>query len=401
MVFVDTLYGWASGDSGTVIHTTNGGTNWFVQATLTTWVINWITFLNRDTGWVLYNTYSSGGTAFMKTTDGGYNWLNMPNPDSTVTFITMKFLDQNRGFAGGDGARPYRTIDGGNSWLLCQTDSTIYGHLPMRRIKFYDSNIGFASGGQFDFGGVIWHTTDAGASWTSMIVSPEPEFDLQINSTSVLYGIGGDLEYGSAAVYTSNSGANWTYENLQCSGIGYTLAFRTPSEVWVPMGFGERWAVSLDSGNIGTWTCIFNADSSAVYDALFVSPTFGWACGNVTRYSIGTLLKYNPGIIGIHSINNTIPEKFSLSQNYPNPFNPVTIIKYQVSGRMFVTLKVYDLIGRLVTTLVNEEKDAGYYQANFDGSNLASGLYLYKFEARSGISGSIVYSGTKKMVLLK
>ncbi|MCW8803979.1 MAG: T9SS type A sorting domain-containing protein [Ignavibacteriaceae bacterium] len=85
---------------------------------------------------------------------------------------------------------------------------------------------------------------------------------------------------------------------------------------------------------------------------------------------------------------------YSLAQNYPNPFNPATTIKYQISKLSFVTLKVYDVLGNEVTTLVNEEKPAGEYEMEFNGSELTSGIYFYRLQ-----TGSFV--NTKKMVLMK
>jgi len=92
--------------------------------------------------------------------------------------------------------------------------------------------------------------------------------------------------------------------------------------------------------------------------------------------------------------NQNIITEFSLSQNYPNPFNPTTTIKYQIPESGLVTLKVYDILGNEVATLVNEEKPAGSYRAELNGSNLSSGIYYYRMRA-----GEFV--GTKKMILLK
>jgi hypothetical protein len=95
------------------------------------------------------------------------------------------------------------------------------------------------------------------------------------------------------------------------------------------------------------------------------------------------------------------PEEFYLYQNYPNPFNPVTSIQYAIgslpegkAGRQFVQLKVYDILGNEVATLVNEEKLAGEYEIEFDGSGLTSGIYFYKLRASS-------YIQIKKMLLIK
>jgi hypothetical protein len=85
---------------------------------------------------------------------------------------------------------------------------------------------------------------------------------------------------------------------------------------------------------------------------------------------------------------------FSLSQNYPNPFNPITNIKYQIPNSSFITLKVYDILGNEIATLVNEEKPAGSYTVEFNGSRLASGIYLYQLEAGN-------FNQTHKMIILK
>ncbi|MCZ7616307.1 MAG: T9SS type A sorting domain-containing protein [Ignavibacteriaceae bacterium] len=89
-----------------------------------------------------------------------------------------------------------------------------------------------------------------------------------------------------------------------------------------------------------------------------------------------------------------IPVTYALEQNYPNPFNPVTTINYQIPKSGMVTLKVYDIIGAEVATLVNEEKTVGRYEVNFDASKLASGVYIYQLQVNDFIN-------MKKMILLK
>ena len=104
---------------------------------------------------------------------------------------------------------------------------------------------------------------------------------------------------------------------------------------------------------------------------------------------------YNNGrITSIKQSNDLQPKSFSLSQNYPNPFNPNTEIKYSIPESGMVTLKVYNLLGQVVVTLVNKEQKAGSYTVNYDASGLASGVYLYRIQAGS-------FALTKKMILLK
>jgi hypothetical protein len=91
---------------------------------------------------------------------------------------------------------------------------------------------------------------------------------------------------------------------------------------------------------------------------------------------------------------NAVPKEYALLQNYPNPFNPNTTIKYQVPELNFISLKVYDVLGSEIVTLVNEEKSIGNYEVEFDALKFPSGVYFYKIQAGSFIE-------TKKMVLMK
>jgi hypothetical protein len=96
----------------------------------------------------------------------------------------------------------------------------------------------------------------------------------------------------------------------------------------------------------------------------------------------------------INAATPIVVSEYRLAQNYPNPFNPNTVIGYQLPVKSYVTIKVYDMLGREAATLVNETKDAGIYEAKFDASMLTSGVYLYKLCAGD-------YSQTRKLLLLK
>ncbi|MEP0861470.1 MAG: T9SS type A sorting domain-containing protein, partial [Ignavibacterium sp.] len=96
----------------------------------------------------------------------------------------------------------------------------------------------------------------------------------------------------------------------------------------------------------------------------------------------------------VNFIGSEIPATYELAQNYPNPFNPSTKIRYQIPNDGFVTLKIYDILGAEVSTLVNETKVAGKYEVNFDASSLASGVYIYKLTAGS-------FTSSKKLMVIK
>ena len=99
-------------------------------------------------------------------------------------------------------------------------------------------------------------------------------------------------------------------------------------------------------------------------------------------------------VFGLMDVPHERPAGFSLFQNFPNPFNPSTTIKYELPNSSEVRLSLYDLLGREVSTLVNERRDAGVHEARFDGSGLSSGVYFYRIEA-----GSFVQ--TRKLILLR
>ena len=94
------------------------------------------------------------------------------------------------------------------------------------------------------------------------------------------------------------------------------------------------------------------------------------------------------------TVNISIIETYVLQQNYPNPFNPSTTIIYQIPELSFVTLKVYDVLGNEITSLVNEEKSAGSYEVEFNASELSSGIYFYQLKLGKSIQ-------TRKMILTK
>ncbi len=97
---------------------------------------------------------------------------------------------------------------------------------------------------------------------------------------------------------------------------------------------------------------------------------------------------------GISVQDNEIPKIYTLQQNYPNPFNPITTISFNLPEKSFVSLKVFDVLGREVATLVSEEFSAGNYSQQWNAENVASGIYFYRFQAGS-------FSETKKLILLK
>ncbi len=100
------------------------------------------------------------------------------------------------------------------------------------------------------------------------------------------------------------------------------------------------------------------------------------------------------GVVSVRDINDRIPDNYALSQNYPNPFNPTTNINFSIPVSGDVKLKVYNLLGQEVASLINGEMKAGNYNVEFSGHSLASGIYFYKLQSSS-------FTATKKLTLMK
>jgi hypothetical protein len=162
---------------------------------------------------------------------------------------------------------------------------------------------------------------------------------------------------------------------------------------------GKKDTVTTPAGKFTN--CIHLINTKICFDAGLIESWFVKGIGRVKFYydNIGGAIAHNLISYKINAITNVpigLNESvtYRLFQNYPNPFNPETKINYNVSKSGFVTIKVYDLLGREVTTLVNENKPAGNYSIKFDGSKLVSGIYFYRMKA-----GDFVQ--TKKLILLK
>ena len=154
---------------------------------------------------------------------------------------------------------------------------------------------------------------------------------------------------------------------------------------------GSKYELQLSSDS--TFTNIIKnisnlADTSYTLDSLNYNSKYFWRLK--TKTSLG-----NEYVSEIWNFTTAgLPKEFTLYQNYPNPFNPITKIKYDLPNQAHVTLKIYDILGREVTTLVNDSKPAGRYEVEFNGIKFASGIYLYKLQAGN-------YTSVKKMILVK
>jgi len=389
IVFADSLNGWACGLNGTIIHTSDGGSSWNIQNTNTINPIIDIFFLNNQIGWALSWEFNNPpfGTYILKTTDAGINWSSELFPAGMEFFRAIFFLNEQQGFLAD--RFTYYTTNAGISWNLSHRDSDLVANFPMYQIKMLDDQIGFACGGVLDNAGVIWKTTDGGINWKTNGISPDEIFEMHIFDSLNILALSGDPEYryGVGLIKSSDGGESWSYQELPINAVCFGIDFKNRMEGWSAAGF--KFLYTSDGGNI--WNETEVPDSSVVFDLTFINNK-GFACGQN-----GVLFKYIPNPNYTERENFLSETDFQLYQNYPNPFNPTTNIQYAINSRQFVQLKVYDILGNEVATLVNEEKAPGFYEVEFNVGqtiSLSSGVYFYRLQA-----GDFVQ--TKKMILMR
>ena len=166
------------------------------------------------------------------------------------------------------------------------------------------------------------------------------------------------------------------------------LDFPQYSPLRIQYKYGGNWALPTNTGS--------NDNESSVGTDHFLNLTSDLLSATVRNQwgVMGDHELVDVVVTGVEEISSSVPSVYSLSQNYPNPFNPTTNIRFAIPEAGLVTMKVYNLLGQEVTTLINEYKNAGTYNVDFNAVNLSSGVYFYQINAGN-------YSDTKKMILMK
>ncbi|MDY0082365.1 MAG: YCF48-related protein [Ignavibacteriaceae bacterium] len=386
VLFIDENFGWAAGSNGVFIRTLNGGASWQGYYISDQWI--WaVCFINPNVGW-----YGDGNSGYIgKTMDGGFTWQYY-YAQSNSSIFDIYFVNNSIGWAVGDYGTILKTQDGGLTWQLQSSGTS----LQLRDIDFVDENIGWAVG----LNGAILHTTNGGSDWylQSSGVS-DNLYGLNMFDNNIGW-VAGDM---GTVLFTDNGGGEITPVELVSFTAEYddgsiNLSWVTATEV-NNLGFEierktetDNWSkVAFIKGN-GTTTEIKNYFYTDNLQELNPSKLF-YRLKQIDSDGYSHLSK-------VIEVDISLPVSFKLEQNYPNPFNPTTKIRYRVpvgsdkEKQLLIKLIIYDTLGNEVATLVNELKVPGYYEVDWDASNLASGVYLYQLQ-----SESIVL--TKKMMLMR
>jgi photosystem II stability/assembly factor-like uncharacterized protein len=365
-------------------------------------------FVDSLNGWL-------GGTnGISRTTDGGASWNSQTLP-VTGGISRIVFLSSTIGLAVGSDGAILKTTNSGSTWIQKESGT----NRGLSSINFLDSQHGWACG--ID---TVLLTTDQGETWSARYVSAIALWDISFRNSQEGWVVG--LYEGC---YKSTDGGNsWNSVGAPISGRSlFGICFPSPS-TGVIIG-GEQIARTTNGGT--TWSSVYNSGSSQLNSVSFADSLNGWVVGTDKivkttdggstwkeqswpspygyltavhspdkkhSYAVGDqiLLKTvdGGGVTSVHSSNAIIPDDVLLYQNYPNPFNPSTVINYKLAISCFVSLKVYNELGRKVQTLINEHQNSGEHSIVLNANNLTSGVYFYRLSAGSFVA-------TKKLLFLK
>jgi len=382
---------------------------WSQIATINTTELRAVKFFNEHTG------IAAGVGGVWRSTSSGVNWVQMI---SGVNINGISFYDNNNGYAVGDSGKIFRTTNNGTSWVqqgVGVTSNNLYGCIFSTSIRFHAVGAG----------GIILVTVNGGSTWAFQSNSGVDLYSVIMNAVGEGYTVGSSAS--EVVRLTNNAGTNWV-NVLNAGGNNcYDISFINNSSNVLVIGNNGRirkttnggifWTFPQSNSNVNLNAVTFINSSVAfiagnsglifkttnegfnwsyqsvgypnnLKDISFINEQTGWTVGEN-----GIVLR--TGIpVGIEKVGNNIPSQFELYQNYPNPFNPLTNIKFDLMISSYVKLIVYDILGKEIEILLNQKINAGSYEYRWNGINLPSGTYFYRFITED-------YSETKKMILIK
>ena len=345
------------GDSGTVLFSSDNGITW-TDRSISNLNKNLYAFdfLYTQDPELNYVVCGDNGVIYKSSNTGGvFTWQQI-NPTRNKRLNTIADVYYDNIITAGEKGTILKTIDGGDNWIdLSISDTTVNFNRVLLGINVNAWNFVWLVGDN----GKIFVSTDYGYEWNEKISgTTENLYDIVFKNPNegVVAGANGVVRY------TSDGGMTWQEDTYLSSLTDKDIISLT----------------LVDSNTVSSLTVNnFNKYSDR-------------AAGDTTYF----LTVSSEPLVSVDDEEKTTLTEYKLEQNYPNPFNPTTKISWQSPVTSHQTLKVYDILGNEIATLVNEERPAGSYEYEFSNLDLSSGIYLYKLTVGS-------YSATKKMLLLK
>ncbi len=308
------------------------------------------------------NTYLWTDIAYFRTS-GGYNRIiTVYNVPGSGNYNIYYAWSDNYGSTTSGSSIAETHQDYGAKIAFNGGSSNLYGMIVY--VRNYSGN---------DWDPYYLNTLDGGATWAGAIIDPDVSRCRSVDITAIRSYIN---QFKVAYTQDATGGTR-----------GYYAGFFNGS-------FSEPYPTAISSPGVDT-----------VYTKAIAGYRIGGGDDCFAVYSMGSgsglySSRLCQSTLGISNQTNETPAKFNLAQNYPNPFNPSTSIKFSVTASSFVKLVVYDITGKVLSTLVDQNLNAGTYNYSFNASQLASGVYFYRISAKS-TDGSVNFTDVKKMMLIK
>ena len=395
----------ATGGAARIYKSTNGGTTWTLANTgLPAVNLYGLSALDINTCFV-----GDVNGDLWKTVNGGSTWTKVL--DLTGSFCNgVHMFNSTYGVYIGDptgSGQPYQfrvTNDGGNTWNLAPTapvagnefgvinawDCTDTNHFWMgsanlqasaTTAKLYKTSTGFF--GTFSFANVSGNGGTAGLYYQAVAFTDNNNGIIGSNGSNLRKTTDGGVTWSTVTnPVTPTTFAAINFNGLKDASNIIRIAISGDStQMWRTTNLGTVWVKEQ---------LPIQATSTQVQHIRFLNANLGYA---VLGGTLGGLIKYGP-VTGVVNNTGNVPSDYNLSQNYPNPFNPATRISFAIPKSGFVTIKVYNSLGKEVETLVNSDYAAGTYEVVYTPENITSGMYFYRITANG-------FTDTKKMMLVK
>jgi Uncharacterized protein related to plant photosystem II stability/assembly factor len=394
MHFISLRVGIALGNRG-VYKTYDGGNSWFTKFIPGGLISNnpgMLGMLNDSVGWLIsYNN-------IYKTEDGGEQWNNISFYNKDLIFNQIALYNEKLGIITAaeesisgshiyDIENSFITTDGGKNWNKRSSTSKNFD-----KLKFTDKDHlwGINQSG-------LWVSYDTSASWKKIYGGDYFIGSWSFDFSDSLYGV--VTSSYDQAFLTTNGGNSWTAFNkpignhpTDCRILGQYISgsqriLETGSDGKILLTYIYPNGVIDFSYQETSFTGMKLNKIDVFIDNDFPCV---WVGGNGSSIWYRQFEKIATDV----KRNNPPPSSFVLSQNYPNPFNPSTIITFALPTKSFVTLKIFDILGREITTLISKELSAGNHELEWNATGFVSGVYFYRLQAGS-------FTATKKLLLLK
>jgi hypothetical protein len=407
------------GKQDSIFYSDNSGGSWNMSR-VPPWVIGGTSYYPTVTGvWVNGGViFASGsvsqGNVFWRSTNNGVTWAASSSGiitsgiDPTPKVFTAS---GNTAYVGTGNSGIFLSTDNGLTWSAARSGIPTY---TFSGFTAYANILSFARIGNDVFAGLggdasahgygVRHTTLGGTTWDSLgtgLPSSSLVYSLiSVGTTLYAWAISYSPPSGNGLYKSTDLGVTWTNStnglpNLINLTAGVQGLYAVGNTIFADTYLGGY--VSTDGA--GSWTAMDNTGLPATYYTngyeVIGSTMFITVVDMTTLPATTAVWKRDLSqITEVREVSPATPRAFSLKQNYPNPFNPSTKIRFDVRSSGFVSLTIYDVLGKEVATLVNGVLRAGSYEATFDASQLASGVYIYRLHAG-------VLQETKRMLLVR